>query len=100
MRALGGIAVGVAALATAAAGAETLERHSASGPVQATVRLAPAEPVIGDALVFELEVRAEPYHCTYYRGTYYLGTWTLTEPTGRHHPYADKPTAKRSTRAT
>ena len=37
-----------------------LEAMSEAGPVQATVRLAPPEPAIGDPLGLELEVRAEP----------------------------------------
>jgi HAMP domain-containing protein len=37
-----------------------LEASSESGPVRALVRLAPRAPAIGDPLVLELEVRAEP----------------------------------------
>jgi len=37
-----------------------LEAMSEAGPVQATVRLSPPEPTIGDPLGLELEVRAEP----------------------------------------
>ena len=53
----------VAAVAMGATGASAqaaaLERTNSRGPVEVTVRLSPAEPVIGDILVLELEVRAE-----------------------------------------
>ncbi|MDB4433159.1 hypothetical protein N9166_00285 [bacterium] len=39
---------------------EALESRAEAGPVSATLRLTPAEPVIGDPLRLELEVRAEP----------------------------------------
>lgn len=45
--------------ATAVEGPEALEQRSRRGPVQAVVRLTPSAPVIGDALVFEIEVTAE-----------------------------------------
>jgi len=40
--------------------AKPLEVMSEAGPVQATVRLSPPAPAIGDPLGLELEVRAEP----------------------------------------
>jgi len=40
--------------------AESLETLAESGPVSARVRVSPAEPVIGDPIVLELEVVAEP----------------------------------------
>jgi len=43
-----------------AAQGKPLEAMSEAGPVQATVRLSPPEPAIGDPLGLELEVRAEP----------------------------------------
>jgi hypothetical protein len=49
--------------APAPAGADDgdeLESAAESGPVAATLRLSPAAPAIGDPLVLELEVRAEP----------------------------------------
>ena len=39
---------------------DALERRTKRGPVEAAVRLEPASPRIGDALVFEIEVVAEP----------------------------------------
>ena len=39
---------------------DSLERATRSGPVEATVRLSPAAPRIGDPLLFEIEVVAEP----------------------------------------
>jgi hypothetical protein len=58
---------GLAALASAwallgaggALGQESLESVAERGPVAATVRVAPAAPVIGDAIRLELEVTAE-----------------------------------------
>jgi hypothetical protein len=58
---------GLAALASAwallgaggALGEESLESVAERGPVAATVRVAPAAPVIGDAIRLELEVSAE-----------------------------------------
>lgn len=46
--------------APADASAAPLERRTETGPVAATVRVSPPEPVIGDAVTLELEVRAEP----------------------------------------
>jgi hypothetical protein len=43
-----------------AAGAEPRETRVESGPVVARVRLSPVDPAIGDPLLLELEVRAEP----------------------------------------
>jgi hypothetical protein len=43
-----------------AAAEERLERTTEVGPVRATVRVEPAAPLIGDALVLEIDVRAEP----------------------------------------
>ncbi|MDJ0864634.1 MAG: hypothetical protein QNK03_00905 [Myxococcota bacterium] len=57
---LAGLVLGVAASAGTALAAEPLERTTTRGPVTATVRLSPAEPLIGDALVLELEVVAAP----------------------------------------
>ncbi len=39
---------------------DALEKKSFSGPIEATVRLRPAAPRIGDPLVFEIEVVADP----------------------------------------
>ena len=39
--------------------AQPIEQVSETGPVQVTLRLSPSEPLIGDPLTFELEVRAE-----------------------------------------
>jgi hypothetical protein len=44
----------------AARAAEPLERTTQRGPVSATVRLEPAEPVIGDLLTLTVDVVAEP----------------------------------------
>jgi len=46
--------------AEGATDATPLEASTETGPVRATVRLSPPEPVIGDRLHLELEVRAEP----------------------------------------
>ena len=43
-----------------AAAEEEIVRRSQSGPLSVSVGLAPAEPVIGDRLRLEIEVRAEP----------------------------------------
>jgi hypothetical protein len=48
------------ATARAADVQDALESRTERGPVQAEVRLEPASPRIGDALVFEIEVVAEP----------------------------------------
>ena len=42
-----------------AAAVEEIERHSESGPVRVDLVIRPAEPVIGDVVELELEVRAE-----------------------------------------
>ena len=55
-----GLTLLAALSATAADPMEELEQRSRRGPVEAVVRIAPSAPVIGDALVFEIEVRAEP----------------------------------------
>jgi hypothetical protein len=57
--------IGLGAPCPAAAAAEDadtggLESTAETGPVTATLRLSPAAPAIGDPLVLELEVRAEP----------------------------------------
>jgi hypothetical protein len=39
---------------------DKLETVAEAGPVEAIVRLSPSEPMIGDALILELEVRARP----------------------------------------
>lgn len=44
----------------ALADAAPVEAHSESGPVQATIRVEPAKPRIGDPIHLELEVVAEP----------------------------------------
>jgi hypothetical protein len=56
------IVLGVLLALCAARGhaAEPLEALAESGPVSARVRVSPAEPVIGDPILLELEVRAEP----------------------------------------
>jgi hypothetical protein len=41
-------------------GADPLETRVETGPVSAVVRLSPSEPAIGDPLILELEVHAEP----------------------------------------
>ena len=55
------VALGLALMLLAAPvlGDEALERITESGPIRATVRIAPARPVIGDALSLEIEVVAE-----------------------------------------
>ena len=53
------IALGAATLVLGAAGSGALERKTTRGPVEAVVRVEPAEPRIGDPLVFEIEVTAE-----------------------------------------
>jgi hypothetical protein len=59
-RGLAGLAIiGWVTLASAAPTNESLEGSTESGPVQARVSLAPAEPTIGDPLVLELEVSAQ-----------------------------------------
>jgi hypothetical protein len=59
--ALAGLLVGAGALrADDAMDATPLEATSETGPVRASVRLSPRAPAIGDPLVLELEVRAEP----------------------------------------
>jgi hypothetical protein len=59
--ALAGLLVGAGALrAEDAMDATPLEAASETGPVRASVRLSPPAPAIGDPLVLELEVRAEP----------------------------------------
>lgn len=54
--------LGVAPLAFGAGAGEpsSVERATQLGPVQAWIRLAPADPRIGDPLRLELEVQAEP----------------------------------------
>jgi hypothetical protein len=67
------VAIGVSALAwviiaaphsplcaAAQTESEALETTAEAGPVQATVRLLPTAPMIGDPLILELEVRAQP----------------------------------------
>ena len=46
--------------ASAAFAEGALEATSESGPVQVTIRIEPAEPIIGDPILFEIEARAEP----------------------------------------
>jgi HAMP domain-containing protein len=68
LRTRGATTGGLAALAFGfgvlqAGGAVTddkLEAAAEAGPVEAIVRLSPTEPMIGDALILELEVRAQP----------------------------------------
>ena len=50
----------VAATAIAQQEGDALEQTFERGPVQATIRLSPAAPVIGDVLTLDLEVVAEP----------------------------------------
>ncbi len=58
---LAGLLLGAGVLrADDATDAKPLEATTEAGPVRATVRLSPPEPVIGDPLGLELEVRAEP----------------------------------------
>ena len=45
---------------TAAEAQEAIEKRTRSGPVEVTARLRPAAPRIGDPLVFEIEVVADP----------------------------------------
>ena len=40
--------------------AEAIEQTAERGPVIAILRIEPAEPVIGDVVTLEFEVRAEP----------------------------------------
>ena len=47
-------------LALPATADDAIERSTEVGPVRATLRVTPAEPVIGDQLTLEIEVRAEP----------------------------------------
>jgi hypothetical protein len=54
------LALGLGVLVAAAPAEEPLESSAGTGPVSATLRLTPREPVIGDPLHLELEVRAEP----------------------------------------
>lgn len=54
------LTIALLALPALPVSADPLETHVESGPVSAVVRLSPAEPAIGDPLVLELEVRAEP----------------------------------------
>ena len=57
-----GLALALLLAASLSAGEiqDALERETRIGPVLATVRLRPAAPRIGDPLVFEIEVVAEP----------------------------------------
>jgi HAMP domain-containing protein len=57
---LAALVLAAALSAPAGAGEEPLASHVETGPVSADVRVTPAEPVIGDPLLLELEVRAEP----------------------------------------
>jgi hypothetical protein len=58
---LAALALGVGMLhADTAVADEPLETAAESGPVEAIVRLSPSEPMIGDPLILELEVRARP----------------------------------------
>ena len=54
-----GLTLFAAFSATAAEAPEALEQRSRRGPVEAVVRITPSAPVIGDALIFEIEVTAE-----------------------------------------
>jgi hypothetical protein len=56
----GALFVALTLLAPPAAAEDAVERQTEVGPVQATLRLTPAQPVIGDPLTLEIEVRAEP----------------------------------------
>jgi hypothetical protein len=55
----GMLLVALLGVAAPAAG-ETIERTQTVGPVRVTLRLAPAQPVIGDPLTLEIEAHAEP----------------------------------------
>ena len=55
------VAIGLGGLrAGDATASDALETTAKAGPVEAIVRLSPAAPVIGDPLILELEVRAQP----------------------------------------